>query len=402
MVQGNAILVVDLGNSSTKGKVLFGKDSQTGKYRERKFELSNIFATIPEDYEVSADYSDLTSTILNVDASLDDITIKGHFCNGELQQNERSVATIRPTAKLKKYESESTVLSYRLAFLFACKAIMNMSRVSEFSQLDITWTVVTLLPPGDISAGSDKIKAIIEDIKEVNSVYPKADIPIKITKTVVLPEGYCAYVGTVYDVGHVFRPDYKFLTEEVILVLDIGAGTTDCVLIKNNKLVQNSKNSISLGGNNVFQLVKKKILVSGIDVDDESVREGVIKGFIKDGAKKVSIIDEVNQAKEEVARQIVSGIIGYFEGSDINVRNIGYILVCGGGSMVDSECEEIPPISKQILNNIKQMAKNCELVDIPTHIVQKEQPDGDVEKVEEQISPRDLNLIGASIMAELL
>lgn len=402
MVQGNAILVVDLGNSSTKGKVLFGKDSQTGKYRERKFELSNIFATIPEDYEVSADYSDLTSTILNVDASLDDITIKGHFCNGELQQNERSVATIRPTAKLKKYESESTVLSYRLAFLFACKAIMNMSRVSEFSQLDITWTVVTLLPPGDISAGSDKIKAIIEDIKEVNSVYPKADIPIKITKTVVLPEGYCAYVGTVYDVGHVFRPDYKFLTEEVILVLDIGAGTTDCVLIKNNKLVQNSKNSISLGGNNVFQLVKKKILVSGIDVDDETVREGVIKGFIKDGAKKVSIIDEVNQAKEEVARQIVSGIIGYFEGSDINVRNIGYILVCGGGSMVDSECEEIPPISKQILNNIKQMAKNCELVDIPTHIVQKEQPDGDVEKVEEQISPRDLNLIGASIMAELL
>lgn len=402
MVQGNAILVVDLGNSSTKGKVLFGKDSQTGKYRERKFELSNIFATIPEDYEVSVDYSDLTSTILNVDASLDDITIKGHFCNGELQQNERSVATIRPTAKLKKYESESTVLSYRLAFLFACKAIMNMSRVSEFSQLDITWTVVTLLPPGDISAGSDKIKAIIEDIKEVNSVYPKADIPIKITKTVVLPEGYCAYVGTVYDVGHVFRPDYKFLTEEVILVLDIGAGTTDCVLIKNNKLVQNSKNSISLGGNNVFQLVKKKILVSGIDVDDESVREGVIKGFIKDGAKKVSIIDEVNQAKEEVARQIVSGIIGYFEGSDINVRNIGYILVCGGGSMVDSECEEIPPISKQILNNIKQMAKNCELVDIPTHIVQKEQPDGDVEKVEEQISPRDLNLIGASIMAELL
>lgn len=402
MVQGNAILVVDLGNSSTKGKVLFGKDSQTGKYRERKFELPNIFATIPEDYEVSSDYSDLTSTILSVDTSLNDITIKGHFCNGELQQNERSVATIRPTAKLKKYESESTVLSYRLAFLFACKAIMNMSRVSDFSQLDITWTVVTLLPPGDIDAGSDKIKAIVEDIKEVNSVYPKADIPIKITKTIVLPEGYCAYIGTVYDVGHVYRPDYKFLTEEVILILDIGAGTTDCVLIKNNKLVQNSKNSISLGGNNVFQLVKKKILVSGIDVDDETVREGVIKGFIKDGAKKVSIIDEVNQAKAEVARQIVSGIIGYFEGSDINVRNIGYILVCGGGSMVDSECEEIPPISKQILDNIKQMAKNCELVEIPTHVVQKEQQDGDIKKVEEQISPRDLNLIGASIMAELL
>lgn len=402
MVQGNAILVVDLGNSSTKGKVLFGKDSQTGKYRERTFELSNVFATIPEDYEVSSDYSDLTSTILNVDTTLDDIVIKGHFCNGKLQQNERSIATIRPTAKIKKYESETTVLSYRLAFLFAYKAIMNMSRVSDFSQLDITWTVVTLLPPGDIDAGSDKIKGIVEGITEINSVFPQASIPVKIAKTVVLPEGYCAYIGTVYDVGHVFRADYKYLTEEQVLVIDIGAGTTDFILINKNSLVQNSKYSLSLGGNNVFQLVKKKILFSGMEVDDETIKEGVIKGYIKDGAKKVSIIEEVNQAKDEVARQIVAGIFGYFESSDIIVRKIGYVLVCGGGSMKDSECEEILPISIQIMNNIKQMAKNCELIELPSHVIQKELPDGDIEKIEEQISPRDLNLIGASIMAELV
>lgn len=402
MVQGNAILVIDLGNSSTKGKVLFGKDSQTGKYRERKFEIPNVFATIPEDYEVSQDYSDLTSTILSVDTMVGDIPVKGHFCNGELQQNERSVATIRPTAKLKKYESESTVLSYRLAFLFACKAIMNMSRVSDFSQLDLTWTVVTLLPPGDVGVGTEKIKGIIDDIKEVNSVYPKADIPIKVTKTVVLPEGYCAYVGTVYDVGHVFRPDYKYLTEEVVLVIDIGAGTSDCVLIKNNTLVQNSKNTITLGGNNVHQLVKKKILMQGMEVTDEIVKDGVLKGYIKDGAKKVSIINEVNDAKAEIAQQIVTNIIGYFEASDINVRGIGYVLVCGGGSMIDSDCEEIPPISTAIMKSVKQMAKNCELIEIPTHMVQKELPDGDIEKVEEIISPRDLNLLGASILAELV
>ena len=70
MVQGSGILVVDLGNSSTKGKVLFGKDSQTGKYRERKFDIPNVFAPIDEGYVVSSDYDDDTSTILRVDTQL--------------------------------------------------------------------------------------------------------------------------------------------------------------------------------------------------------------------------------------------------------------------------------------------------------------------------------------------
>lgn len=41
MIQGHATLIVDLGNSSTKATVLFGKDSQTGKYRARSFEVPN-------------------------------------------------------------------------------------------------------------------------------------------------------------------------------------------------------------------------------------------------------------------------------------------------------------------------------------------------------------------------
>lgn len=402
MIQGNANLIVDLGNSSTKCTVQFGKDSQTGKFREREFEVPNVFAPIDANYEVSSDYDDSTSTILKVDTELNGKAIKGYFCNGELQAKEKPTATIKPSATDKKYNLDSTVLSYNLAFLFACKAIMNMNRVSDFSQLDITWTVVTLLPPGDIDVGKEPIKNIIEGITKVEAIFPKCEIPIKVARTFVLPEGYCAYVASVYDKGHVFRPDNKFLTDEIVLVFDIGAGTTDCLLIKKNKLVQNSKYTVTQGGNNVYQYVRRKLRMNGLDLDDSDIRNGIIKGVVKDGSKEISIVDIVNDAKAEVATKIISEFQDFIEVTDIKIRSVGYVLICGGGSMKDSEADEIMSLSDKIIERFKQLSPNSELVKIPTHIVQKELEDGDTKKVEEQISPRKLNLIGASIMAEVV
>ena len=187
MEQGNATLVIDLGNSSTKGIVLFGKDSQTGKFRERKFDIPNIFAPISEDYVVSPDYDDATSTILRVDTELNGRQIKGDFCNGELQAKEKPLCTIKPSASDKKYNLDSTVLSYRLAFLFAYKAIMNMQRISDFSQLDITWSIVTLLPPGDLDEGKEPLVRLVQAINKLEAVFPKVDLPLNISKTAVLP-----------------------------------------------------------------------------------------------------------------------------------------------------------------------------------------------------------------------
>lgn len=400
MVQGNATLVIDLGNSSTKGKVLFGKDSQTGKFREREFDIPNVFAPIDENYIVSPDYDDATSTILRVNTELNGRQIKGDFCNGDLQVKEKPLCTIKPSASDKKYNLDSTVLSYRLAFLFAYKAIMNMQRISDFSQLDITWTVVTLLPPGDLDEGKAPLTELIQSTDKLEAVFPKVDLPIKISKTVVLPEGYCAYAGVVYDIGCQFRPDYKYLTEESVLVIDIGAGTSDILLIKNNKLVQNSKYTITQGGNNVYQLVRRKLRMMGLDLDDASIKAGIIKGEVKDGAKKISIVDIVNNAKLEVAQKIVSEIQDFFDLTDTKTRSIGYLLICGGGSMQDSDVPEIIPMSTKVLESFKVLSPNAQLIDIPTHIVSKELQDGDIEKVEEMINPRKLNLLGASILAE--
>lgn len=402
MVEGNAILVVDLGNSSTKGKVLFGKDGKTGRYRERQFDLSNVFAPIDKGYVVSNDYDDETSTILRVDAELNGHPIKGDFCNGELQQKEKPLCIIKPSASDRKYNLDSTILSFRLAFLHAYKAIMRMQRVSDYKQLKITWSVVTLLPPGDIDEGSDILKKLVEDITVVESVFPEVTIPISIKSVSVLPEGYCAYAGVVYNSGMKFREDYKFLTGETVLVIDIGAGTSDILLIKNNKLVQNSKYTVTQGGNNVYQLVRRNLRVSGLDLELADIQQGVISGKVRDGSKEISIVDLVNSAKSEVAQKLVSEIQDFLEVTDIKARSVGYVLICGGGSMQMSNIKEIVPMSDKVIESFKQLSPNSTLVQLPTHVVTRDNDEGEAVKCEEMISPRELNLIGASILAEVV
>jgi len=402
MVQGEAILVVDFGNSSTKGAVLFGKDAQTGKFRERHFELPNVFAPIDDDYEVSPDYSDITSTILNVNVEVGGIPVEGHFCNGELQERERSVHTFKPSAFDKKYNLESTVLSLRLAFLHAYKAIMNMQRVSDVDQIDLTWKVVTLLPPGDIDEGREPMTRLIKNIDHVDSVFPKMRFDVRVTKVCVLAEGFCGYVSVVYDKGQIFRRGYEYLKDESVMVFDIGAGTTDCMLIKNNKLVQTSKYTVNQGGINVHQLVRRELRLKGIDIDDVVLQEGIIKGYIKDGAKQVNIVDLVNKAKEDVAGKITSEFQDYLSLTDIRMRSVGYVIICGGGSMSDESCQEIKPLSESIIMMLKRVAPNAELVDMPKVVVNVEHDDGTVTKEERPMSARMLNLIGATILAEVV
>ena len=244
------------------------------------------------------------------------------------------------------------------------------------------------------------MKELIKNVTHIKSSFPEMDIDVNVQNVAVLPEGFCAYAGTVYDTGMVIRPDYQFLNEETIIVFDIGAGTTDCLIIRENKLIQNSKYTVNYGGNNVFSNVRKSIQLKGLEVDEDDLRKGITRGFIKDGAKKVSIINEVNVAKKIVAENIIHDFQSHLETLDIKLRSIGFVLVCGGGSMRDSNCTEIVPLSEKIVENFKVYSPNCELIKIPRHMITKEDADGTSTKVEEKISPRELNLIGASILAE--
>ncbi len=406
MVQGKATLVLDLGNSSTKGIVLFGKNEKTGQYRERQFEISNVFSAVDVGSEIPSEYTAENTTILNVDATVAEQTLAGWWCTGLMQENEYSATPVRPSAKHKKYKQPVTVLSVSCAFLKATHLLLEMSKATSVDNLDITWDVVALLPPGDLSIGKEMMIDLIRNVTEVDSILPNEHLNINVDNVVILPEGYCAYIATVYDRGQTFRPDYKFLMEQTVLVYDIGAGTTDCLVIKNNHLVQNSMYTVTMGGNNVDQDVKKALKEKELDLDLQSIRHGVVTGYVKDGAKELDIADIINLARENVAKALNAEFINYLDGCDTPVRSIGYMIICGGGSMTYTESGDrtntnLQSLSYKILQNLHTLSPNMELVNLPKHTVLKALPDDEgYKKVTETISPRELNLIGARIMAE--
>lgn len=402
MIKGNATLVVDLGNSSTKCVVLYGKDSATNKMKERRFDLSNQFAQVSGDYKLPEDYSEKTSSVVKVNAKVGGAQVAGTYCNGEVQRKEYPTGALRPTATRKKYDLDTTALSYTLALLHAHKTVASMSGTTDLSSLDITWNVVTLLPPADLDNGKDKIESIIKSIKVIESSTPSCKLKVSINKVAVFPEGYCAYGGVVFDRGRVFRPESKFLQEENVIVFDVGAGTTDCLLVKEGKLVQSTKHTVNKGGNNVYQLVKRALELEDLYLDESELQQGIITGLVRDGAKKVSIVEHINKAKSDVANIIIEDFSGYLERTDIKVRSVGYILVCGGGSMNTEGNEEIKALSDSLVENFKKMAPNTELVEVPERESLVLQEDDSYAKIKKKISPRDLNLVGASIFAEAI
>lgn len=405
MIQGKVKLVVDLGNSSTKCAILYKKSTED-KEKVIEFESMNEFGMmLDEDAVVKYinEYDDRTSTVLKNGGAT--------YCNGELQRINYASSAIRPSASFKKYLHEGTPLVFKLAFLKATRIIMNLEGVTSPTQLDLEWTVVTLLPPGDIDAGREKLTEVIKSIDEVWAVHPDMYIVLKdkddegkqvvfdrIGNVVVLPEGLCAYMAIVFDTGRVVRPKYKYLTQETVLVLDIGAGTTDFVLIKSNKLVQGSKNSINIGCNNVTSKVKMEVNKEGFTVNRNSLADTISKGYIRQGAKTIDISDTIQSVKTRLGMELKNNIIEYFESGQIDPSEIGYIIICGGGSVDDES--GIKSLGNYVVEAFKQVIPNTELIEAPIHKVCRCDEQYNIKEVEEVISPRELNLVGACIMAE--
>lgn len=399
MIEGLATLIIDIGNSSTKCCVIFGKDKD-GKPKKREFELSNKFSSISPDYEVSADYKPTSSFILNTDVTLETgIQVVGNFCNGELQKKEKSLSVIKPSATEKKWRLPSTALSVSLAFYRAYRELLSITGTNDINNIGVTWNVFTLLPPGDKDAGKGRIETLIRSIKQVQMVFPANTVPVKINKVVVLPEGFCAYAAVVYGMGMTIHPKNAHLLKGTVLIVDSGAGTTDFLVIKDNIPVQNSFYTVTQGGNNVFQYVKRELRYEGLDLPAEEIEQGICDGFVKDGSATKDISDLINRSRSDIAQKIVSEFYDFLETTDTKMRSISDVLIGGGGAMVDATVTNVKALSSEVEANIKTLAPNCKAVEIPEYEFTFTNEDGSVEVQKMVIPLRWLNLVGAAVLS---
>ncbi|EAO56520.1 Hypothetical protein RBTH_07086 [Bacillus thuringiensis serovar israelensis ATCC 35646] len=198
------------------------------------------------------------------------------------------------------------------------------------------------------------------------------------------------------------RPNKIFMQKAKVMVLDIGAGTTDLIVIDQGKAIERSKYTIDLGGNNITQTLRTTVQTNlEIRLSAQVFEQGVITGKVKQGLKEHDVTDELIGAKRSVAAKISKEVKDYLESSGIEANSIEYILVVGGGS-IPSENDKVKPISDYLLDSIKRFAPQVGLVDIsdiitkPNSVAFENVADADF------VSSRELNISGAGTVTDLL
>ena len=103
------------------------------------------------------------------------------------------------------------------------------------------------------------------------------------------------------------------------------------------------------------------------------------------------ISKDVATARSEVSQNLVNEVNKFLERNSYSLQSINNLLICGGGA-VDSEIEGVQSLAEYIVKYIKQISKYINVIELPYT--------ADEDGINKKISPRDLNIIGATILAE--
>lgn len=403
MITGTAKLIIDAGNSETRVTAMYGK-TKKGVTRRRTTILSNRYAVIDPTAELPTDVDEFNSAIFTLSGEMNGNPVSGEYGSGLLVAREYSKAVIRPTAMKKKFSSITTFLTLNMAFMEGYRLIASMNGTTVDS-VDVEWEVSVLLPPGDVGSstiagsGVQQMAQMVRSVKQINFSMPQItkDITVVEGGIRVVPEGFAAYMGVVYLPDHSIRPGYEGLLDENVMIIDIGAGTTDFTVIDRGTPVENTKYTINTGGNNVATALARIYATEngGVNIGMPAASRAVVTGFVRDGAARVDVTDMISRAKSEVAATLIGGVAEFFEQNGYNPRSINQLLVVGGGAET-SDIEGMRPISDFLVAEMKTYSPNVGIVDLPTETRQDPETGTPIEAT---VSPRTLNIKGAAILA---
>lgn len=396
-----ATLVIDVGNSSNR--MLLSVGDFKGMERETKFvEFSNKFATtnrVPK--RINSETYNTENTVMfkvpntKIGTAVIDNDVIMH---GLYPEREYSSTNMKPSSSLDKFNNKHTIYSIVTAMYKATQSIADTQSVSiDFKALmeTIIWDITVLLPPDQ----ADKQLTFREDIKnlkEVSFVYPDVNVNLNINSVNIQQEGYTAFFGAFFNrKTKMLKAKYKHIIQAGVktLILDIGAGTTDFMIIEGGRAIDSSKLTINKGGNNIKALAAKMYVgEEDLRVDKDAFDEAVITGVIHSGLREIDVVDYVNDAKYKIGQELIKEIQEYLVTINFEPSSIHNILIVGGGSM-RGDNPAIEPISKKMINEFKTFAPDMNLIDL-----------NDLEKdddYDELNTPRTVNLIGAGILTDI-
>lgn len=363
---GKARVVIDFGNSTTRFMV------KCGKYKSDIQTVSNRFSPVPPGYTAPDTYADDPTALVFDYAGV-------RYVTGSLADREFASSIEKPSAIQPKWDSKATLLSFQAVMYHAYKALSVITGAAPEAQ-NITWDVTCLVPPLQVDA-KDKMMAHLKSVEAISFVYPtEFSVGLTIEEIKVMPEGTTAFFATVFNENKTIRSGYETLKTSKVLLVDIGAGTTDVSVVDSLRVVDTSRDTFSYGGNNVYQHVGRVLKSQGRNLKENDLIEGVIRGYVQDGVTSLDIRPHIDGANQRIANALANSIRATFEASLIDPRSLTHLLVVGGGAV---PVEGITSLGEHILNTLRVYAPNLQTLHTP-----------------EGFDLRMLNIIGAINLSE--
>lgn len=345
-------LALDMGASGTR----FACDDQS----IRQIPNNMVFLEPEENVMLKKNSDDLMS---NLEVSIEKDSPNDYFpCRaliGEMA-NRHSSSNVRPSGLKNKTDQKVNYISIMTS------AAISLIALNENEQ---NIEIFVALPPAEARVASEKIKNNLLGSYKVS--FPRLDkeVTFNVTNVTTYEESFLAMLAFFFETD--FKPKkaaIEFKTGN-LLSLDIGASTTDLVIVENLKYLERSGQTYKTGGNIAIDILTDIIRSEyGYDMPVDVATRAMAEGRMVLGNKHEDISRQVKQAKKEYAREVVANIQSYFRKVNIPIQSIRAIMVSGGGSMQSQYIDEssnvvvtVAPMSEFITEQLKDICDSVEV-----------------------------------------
>lgn len=275
-----------------------------------------------------------------------------------------SPTNVRPSVMTNKYMQKINYVS----------AVLASAVCKEKNVLGDELIVYVGLPPVEVNIARDIIRNNLVGHYKVTFNKLDKQVEFDIVDVGCFEESFMAILSYFFDVNGKLREQAKKYGYGNVLSLDIGASTTDLVVVSDMKYLERSGQTYKTGGNVAREFLRDDLrALYGYDVPDEIADIAMAEGRIQMGNSYEDISSLVESAKQRFAAQVVEQMQGYFRKVNIPIQTIRAIIVSGGGSMRSEYVAEdgsvvvtSQPMSYYIT---QELNKVCPGVEVEPHVL---------------------------------
>ena len=248
------------------------------------------------------------------------------------------------------------------------------------------------LPPKEVTARRADVPKLYGGEYTVHFVRYNQTVKFYIDSVECFPESSAALTSFMLKLDGTPSDNYKAYGNKCIMSVDIGASTSDFILMEKGSIVEKTGRTFSTGGITAMEKITTRIQQMYSDIDEDDALNAAIEGRINTGGGKYTVVsDIVNDAKRQVASTLVHQMDSYLRNNGKSLRNIDLIVVSGGGSLPSSYVNE----------NNETVITSKPVSEFFVELLSKQSDGVDVKVVNHSDNPRMANLFGLYIRARL-